>query len=167
MHHLKGMPVPKMTWEISNSTGDITVTLDPSDEKPLHVNLWQAQTCTKVPRRDFRFLTADDPCTCGVGKDGNCLNLKVWWKQTKLEPEVKGGSTYKSHVEAPADKDVWTASFIDVTYRQNKEELSFGRHGGFPYTKPGHLEFTSEVSIWPQVFPYDDCYMETCYGTLV
>lgn len=167
LHHLKGMPVPKMKWEISNTTGDIKLTLDPRDEKPLHVNLWQAQTCTKTPRRDFRFLTADDPCECGVGKDGNCLNLKVWWKQTKLEPEKKGGFTYRSHVDPPVDKNVWTASFIDVTYRQNKEELTFGPHGGFPYTKPGHLEFTSEVSIWPQEFPFDDCYMETCYGTLV
>ena len=148
-----------MKWEISNSTGDITLHLNPTAEKPLHVNLWTATTCADIDRRDFRFLTADDPCTCGKLIDGNCLNLEVWWKQTKLSPERKGGYTYVGHVDPPSQKGVWTASFIDVTYKQEDDELGFGPHGGFPYTKPGHLEFTTEVSVWPQEFPYDDCYM--------
>jgi hypothetical protein len=36
-----------------------------------------------------------------------------------------------------------------------------------PKSKPGELVFTSEVSIVPNVFPFEDCYMEGCYGTLV
>jgi PhoPQ-activated pathogenicity-related protein len=168
LHHLKKKDIPRMKWEISNSTGDITLHLNPTDEKPLHVDFWTATTCADIDRRDFRFLTADDPCPCGPPPiDGNCLNLGVWWKQTRLSPEHKGGFTYVGRVTAPSSKGVWTASFIDVTYRQDEDELKVGPHGGFPYTKPGHLEFTTQVSIWPQEFPYDDCYMETCYGTLL
>jgi PhoPQ-activated pathogenicity-related protein len=166
LHLLKNKPVPSIKWSISETNGDINVALDPTVGDALHVNLWYAQSCSAFQRRDFRLLTIDNPCTCGLTVDGYCANLKVLWSQMRLQPEVPGGFRYIGHVDPPTEKGQWVASFIDVTYKEDNETL--GRPaGGLPFTKPGHLEFTTAVSVWPQEFPYDDCYMETCYGTLV
>jgi len=165
LHLLKKTPIPTFKWDISETNGDIKVVLDPKVGEPLHVNLWTANTCSAVARRDYRFLTADNPCECGVYTQGTCLNTKVGWSQTRLSPTHIGGFTYVGHVEPPTEKNKWVASFIDVTYKQDP---SLSRpDGGIPFTKPGHLEFTSEVSIWPREFPFDDCSGVGCYGTLV
>jgi hypothetical protein len=167
-HLLTSKPVPNFKWAISNTTGDVSVTLDPRVGDALHVNLWYSYSCSAIQRRDFRFLTADNPCKpCGPYVQGTCLNLKVFWHQTRLSPEKKGGFQYTGHVDPPTEKGQWVASFIDVTYKEDSDD-SLGRpEGGFPFTKPGHLEFTTPVSIWPQEFPFEDCYGADCYGTLL
>lgn len=166
-HLLKRKTVPTFKWEISNSTGDITVQLDLSVGKPLHVNMWTSLTCESCKRRDYRVMNIDNPCDCGVMVDGSCIVTKHLWSQTKLEPLHKGGSMYVAHVDPPTTKDRWVALFVDITYRLDDDETLGRPNGGLPFDKPGHLEFTSEVSIFPNFFPFDDCHGSSCYGDLV
>lgn len=149
LHLLKEKTVPTFKWEINNSTGDITVHLDPRDIRPLHVNMWSSSTCDKLQRRDFRFMTADDPCVCGVVVDGTCVITQHLWSQTRLEPEQKGGFKYVAHVEPPSTKGRWNALFVDVTYQKDDEDDSLGRPaGGIAFNKPGNsLKYSLMESI--------------------
>lgn len=91
------------------------------------------------------------------------------------------------------DKDEegrWTAFFIDFTFEEpptasyehlltpqdyfydpvsgSKEAVSaLGGLTNWPYDAPGCLDFTTEVSVWPNTFPYEDCAGVDCYGTLL
>jgi hypothetical protein len=166
--------------------------------KVMRVRKYYSQSCEDTPktRRDFRFLTMDNPCSCGIQIDeSDCLNTRVWWKSERVKPTHIGSNKYVAHLEKPANGQ-WGAFFVDVVFRnefdKDEEEeddqlaeleneatlkdmqLKFDRKhplhlfpGWLPKTKAGHLRFTSEVSIVPDIFPYDDCYMETCKGTLL
>jgi hypothetical protein len=39
--------------------------------------------------------------------------------------------------------------------------------GGFPEDLGGYFEFTSEVMIWPNSFPYEDCFGQECGGRIL
>jgi len=109
-------------------------------------------------------VNIDDPCPLGLEKDGTCVNLRSFWSSEELEPSEEGGSVYVAKQEVPEDGR-WTAFMIQVTFEEKKEEE--GLEGFIPRAKKGELVFTTEVSVVPDVYPYDDCYMETCEGNLV
>lgn len=171
----KQKEIPTYTWEINNSTGEITVV---TSAVPKSVHVWHAYTCNSE-RRDFRVLNIDDPCTCGIAQGDYCLNLKVGWFADKIPVN---GTTYKALVEAP-DDGRWVAFFIDVkfdaaaavdaTVGAEKDTLlnlilkDSAPLPGWPVTLPGTLEFTSGVSILPQMFPFPDCTGTACTGVLV
>jgi len=197
---LRNEKVPQMEWKLNNDDGSISVTLDGSAQ-PLHVRKYYGYTCTSIPRRDFRFLTADDPCDCGYLIDGNCLNNQSFWKWETLRPTRINGNTYVANHDVP--EKGWVAFFIDVTYKnpydeddqsvdkifddavvtekylnfmksQSKHYQNVGRDkkggwypGMIPKLKPGLFEFTTEVSVKPNVFPFEDCHYEGCKGVLV
>jgi PhoPQ-activated pathogenicity-related protein len=160
---LKKETVPEFKWEISETTGDITVTLD-------HVGIvkearvWYAYSCGNnaddgKKRRDFRCAMSDNPCKCGIEAQGMCTNLKSLWTPKKLEGStVNGKRTYTAHMDAPEDGR-WVAYFIDVVYAKDaKDALIPSILPGFiPRDIPGRLQFTSEVSVWPNTFPYPGC----------
>jgi len=162
--------VPTFTWDISPSTGEIVATLD--GEGTVHkAAMWYAYSCGNNPdgvkRRDFRLMSLDSPCRCGTTSDGYCLNLKSMWTEVILEPEVSadGVRRYRAHMDAPTDGR-YVAYFIDIKY----EKIDFNpekKVKGLPYDKPGQLDFTTEVSVWPNTFPYSECYGESCRGTLL
>ena len=168
---LQEKPVPEMTWNIDPNNGDITLRLgDKSGDEPLHVRKYWAQTCPNSPRRDFRFINIDNPCTCGVQVPDDttpeCINTQVFWNYETLRPTRIGGHEYVAHHDAPADGQ-WAAFFIDVTYK-NSFKLQGQWHPGFiPKDRKGQMEFTTEVSVVPDVFPYHDCHGIECYGTLL
>jgi hypothetical protein len=139
-------------------------------------------------RRDFRIAHLDNPCTCGPYVMGYCVNLKTFWMKQDLEMTmVKGRRTYKAHMDMPTD-GTWTAFFIDLkfnskhaqpmnltaiaqTIKRDESRLSpaariarpvFPDFGGFPHDFGGFFEFTSEVSVIPQTFPYPDCQGTDC-----
>lgn len=164
---LNKKPVPQMKWSIDDTSGDITLTLgDAAGDEPFRVRKYWATTCSSTPRRDFRLLNIDDPCDCGIGADGYCLNTEVLWNSEPLRPERIGGRKYVAKMELPPEGQ-YTAFFIDVTY-ENSFELGSNWHPGFfPKDRAGQMEFTTEVSIIPNTYPFDDCHGLDCYGTLV
>uniref|UniRef100_A0A7S3H7N8 Uncharacterized protein n=1 Tax=Spumella elongata TaxID=89044 RepID=A0A7S3H7N8_9STRA len=147
----------------------------------------------RVNRRDFRVMHLDSPCTCGPVADGYCVNLKTFWSKKELEmKEVHGKRTYTAHVDTPTD-GTYTAFLIDIKF-VNKHGVpmdvdairkqivvdpskpktigakiaeKFPEFGGFPHDFGGFFEFTSQVSVWPNTFPYPDCSGVECGNRVV
>jgi hypothetical protein len=177
--HFTETSIPKVTWDIAREgEGDISVAVALSGGyKIASVRKMYGETCNGE-RRDFRFLTNDSPCTCGVEVSGQCFNAKSFWKGEDIAAEEDDGanSKYLATYDAPADGK-WAAFFVevrlvkeDVEEAEEMEGSIVGRRDRDPFiprSKPGELVFTSEVSIVPNIFPFDDCHMETCKGTLV
>ena len=170
MYVLTDTPMPNPTWSISKETGDITATVNyPTESKVpalANVTMWYARTCTKGAtgkRRDFRYSSLDDPCECGFMNDGTCFNKEALsWQPVVLEPNEEGN--YVAHMDA-AEDGAWTGFFIDFTFE--KGEKITGGLGTWPIDSPGALDFTTEVSIWPDTFPFEECFGDDCYGTML
>jgi hypothetical protein len=165
--------VPTFEWTISPENGEIVATLD--GEGLVHkASMWYAYSCGTNPdgvqRRDFRVMSLDNPCSCGVLSDGYCLNLKSMWTEIPLQEtrDASGVRTYRAHMDAPTDGR-YVAYLIDIKYEKTElgSDLKHADVGGLPYDKPGQLDFTTEVSIWPNTFPYPDCNGESCQGVLL
>jgi len=190
-------PMPEFTWDISEETGAITATLNHVGKvhsatmwyaNSCGQNAWDGKK-----RRDFRIAHLDQDCTCGPYVQGYCVNLATFWKKEELEMTmVNGKRTYVASRPAPTDGS-WTAFFIDIKYHNpngapfNVEEVRKGMNprdksrqttasklrevfpdfGGFPQDVLGFYEFTTEVSVWPNTFPYEDCESMDCGVTLV
>lgn len=169
----------------SNSTGEITATLN--EHGVVHeVNLWQAYSCgvntDGTKRRDFRVVMLDNPCTCGIYAEGTCANLKSLWSKTAINgTTVRGKRTYSAKVDAPTDGR-WVAFFLEVTYerapKEQAEYESYVKQGQalngpkgvlppIPHDLYGRMMHTTEVSVWPQTFPYPDCTGAACGNSLV
>jgi len=158
--------MPEFTWEISEETGEIVATLN---EHGLvkEARVWHAYSCgnninsdgSETKRRDFRMINMDSPCKCGVEANGMCANLKSFWVPKILEQEmVNGKRTYRAQVDAPEDGR-WVAYMIEVVYAKNAADALLP--DGLPHIiardLDGRLQFTTEVSVWPNVFPYPGC----------
>eukprot|EP00286_Rhodomonas_abbreviata_P009496 CAMPEP_0181330728 /NCGR_PEP_ID=MMETSP1101-20121128/24081_1 /TAXON_ID=46948 /ORGANISM="Rhodomonas abbreviata, Strain Caron Lab Isolate" /LENGTH=564 /DNA_ID=CAMNT_0023440057 /DNA_START=16 /DNA_END=1710 /DNA_ORIENTATION=+ len=148
-------------------------------------------------RRDFRIAHLDNPCSCGPFVGGMCINLKTFWKKEELEMTmVKGKRTYKAVRPTPTD-GTFVGFFIDIKYHNPRShdfgepmnmntvykniewdedrasEASkisrkfFPEFGGFPHDFNGDLEFTTQVSVMPNIFPYPDCTGVDCGITMV
>jgi PhoPQ-activated pathogenicity-related protein len=183
--HLQLEKVPEFTWTINNSTGEIVVTLD-EHGIVYEANVYWAYSCGNnaadgVMRRDFRIANLDNPCKCGVAYDGYCSNFKSLWSKQQLEEKtVRGHRTYSAVLDAPTDGR-WIAYFIDVTYRSHLHDVpsatskreeadaldAMKREGIFPKDLAFRLEFTSEVSVFPDTFPYAACQGSGCKGYLL
>mmetsp|Transcript_25094 Transcript_25094/g.47164 ORF Transcript_25094/g.47164 Transcript_25094/m.47164 type:complete len:523 (+) Transcript_25094:89-1657(+) len=159
--------VPEFKWTIDETNGDITVDLADSIGRVKDVKKFWATTCNGE-RRDFRFANIDDPCPCGISYEGTCANLKSFWTSEVMEPQEEGSSVFVAHHDVP-DDGKWAAFMIQVTYEkpEDYDEMVKARPGFIPISKQGELVFTTEVSIVPDVFPYDDCSGDSCAGTLV
>jgi len=174
--------VPKFNWTVDENNGDITVI---SETKPKSVHLWHADTSPFFPkRRDFRIANLDDPCLTGPivsigGYNNLCSNLLVVWTAEELTETSPGSLTWVAHRDPPSF-DRWTAFFVDVQYDGKPYESSSA--AGVPNARPstpnvqskawpvgeeGVYVFTTEVSIVPRTFPFDECFAEECFGKLV
>ena len=178
MYLLQNQEVPTWTWTINNSTGEIVATLDDKGEV-YEASMWYAYSCGQdangIHLRDFRIMSVADPCTCGIASDGYCANLKSGWTRVLLDQEIVNGKrTYRAQMAAPADGR-YVGFLIDVKYKELPGMSTFTpifdrKHKGnkhLPVDKPGRLEFTTEVSIWPNTFPYADCSGTGCTGHMV
>lgn len=172
-YHLRKSTVPNFTWTINNTTGEIVATLD--EHGVVHqAHVWWAYSCGDnhrgdgLTRRDFRIATLDNPCDCGIYSDGKCMNLKSFWSKKELEVStVRGKRTYSTVLEPPTDGR-WIAYMIDITYDRPKiSEEEEKMLGLFPKDLLGRLEFTTQVSVFPQTFPYPDCNGDDCAAPLV
>lgn len=138
-------------------------------------------------RRDYRVAHLDNPCECGIGADGYCANLKAFWHKQALESTmVNGHRTYKAKLDAPSDGR-YVAFMIDIKYinpnafpidalalikdmKRTGSDMR-GPHildkfgfdfGGFPHDFGRFFEFTTEISVFPDTFPYTDCQGYSC-----
>jgi len=173
---LKGHEIPAFTWDISETTGEIVATLDDAGDV-YEASMWYAESCgTNLDgkiRRDFRIVSLDNPCHCGIAYDGYCANLKSMWTKEVLDGEVVDGKrVYRASRDAPEDGR-YTAFMIDIKYKETEllqtSFSSVAQAGNkiLPVDKPGRLEFTTQVSIWPNTFPYEDCVGADCAALLV
>ncbi|XP_043924075.1 autocrine proliferation repressor protein A-like [Protopterus annectens] len=131
---------PKIFWNRTETDKTAAIYFY-TDTKPLTIQAYHAKTLD-YKRRDFRLF---------VGKPKNPDQLlfhPVIWLPSKVQKKSFG--IYKKEFEKP--KDGWLAFFIQVTYRGPEKSV---------------LEFTTEVHIIPDAFPFPDCTGEKCYGTLV
>lgn len=190
-YHLEEKTVPEFTWKISEDTGAITVTLNEHGIVE-EANLHYAYSCGKntdgTLRRDFRFAMLDNPCTCGFLYEGTCANLKSFWTKEPLESSmVRGHRTYTAQLEAPGDGS-WIAYMIEIRYRNidvlggesrtlTSDAELFDRFSvdgkildkipPIPHDFARRLVFTTQVSVWPNSFPYADCVGSGCGNGLV
>jgi carboxylesterase type B/PhoPQ-activated pathogenicity-related protein len=178
---LENNVIPEFTWDISVETGAITATLNEhGDVKEARV--WYAYSCGNNPdgkkRRDFRIANVDSPCECGIEAQGMCANLKSFWTPKKLieNKNVNGMRTYTAKVDAP-DDGRWVAFFIDIVYANNEVDALIPKidilPGFIPRDLIQRLQFTTEVSVWPNTFPYSGCGIQDgvdtgidCAGTI-
>jgi len=152
--------VPAYNWTISSTGEEITVM---ADRKPSKVTMWHSSTCHAHAntRKDFRLMSLDSPCTCGVEAMGYCANLAVVWVGREVEETAPGSLTWVATMPAPTGGQ-WTAFFMDLQFEGPKPETL-----DWPLGHDGVFEFTSAVSIVPDTFPHDQCEGEQCLGTLV
>ena len=161
--------IPKFDWVIDPFNGDIIVQ---AESPPTAVHVWQATTYWNN-RRDFRIANLDDPCLCGIGGisiggyDNLCANLFVFWTAQELNETSPGSLTWIAHRDPPS-LGRWTAFFVDMQFdgpKYDHQKSHIVR--GWPVGEDGVFDFTTEVSIVPNTFPYPECHAEECFGTIV
>ena len=74
---------------------------------------------------------------------------------------VSGSLTWFAHKSPPADGR-WLAFFVDLQFNTMSENIH-----GWPTGKDGVLEFTTSISIVPDIFPFPECSGSNCLGGLV
>jgi len=190
---LMGEAIPTLDWTISPETGEIVATVD--NNNVVHsANVWWAHSCgvnawDGVNRRDFRIAHLDNPCSCGFYAAGYCAAMRsVFWSKQELNATiVNGKKTYSAKFDAPTD-GTWVAFMIDFKF-VNKHSFPVNvkdlydlvqpkfqwqlnsdpeqAWGGFPHDFGRFFEFTTQVSVWPNTFPYEECVGIDCGSTLV
>lgn len=174
---------PEFTQEISADGTSITVVMDKNNAVPPHeVTMWHATTCDSK-RRDFRivnkYTNVNESCApCGQQVAGlpfgaTCTNLKILWSKTVLSEDAPNTGRYIARRTAETDGR-WTAFFIDVTFDSKAISSTTAtatandeQDYGWPIGHDGYFEFTSEVSIIPQTFPFPPCKGDACRGQLL
>lgn len=136
---LQNFPRPVMKWTLNQTVdgGYITMT---ADKKPSTVVVYHATTLTNK-RRDFRLLI-------GIPDPSKPTPQPVFWFAEDLEPQPTG--EYVAKMSAP--EQGWRGFFIQAT---------------FPGPQGSVFEFTTQINIIPNTFPFPDCSNSGCQGTLV
>jgi len=187
--------IPKFDWTIDQATGEIVATLDRNTGIVHSATVWWAYSCGNNAdgkmRRDYRVAHLDNPCACGIFAAGMCANLKSFWQKKEISEsseQLDGKRTYRAKVDPPGDGR-YVAFFIDfkfvnknawpidteslykgIKWDTEKHSLGLTRFtdfGGFPHDFGRFFEFTTEVSVLPNTFPYADCYGSQCGSNVV
>jgi len=141
--------LPKVTWtRPNNETHGITrVIVDIANgPAPSDITVYYAQTLDNK-RRDFRvrILDPNDP--------GKLIpNPVIWYSNSKIIQAKKTD-----------DSIIYTAAFVNPL----SGWLGFYFQLTFPGLEDTILEVSSEANIIPDIFPYDDCFQQDCFGKLV
>lgn len=112
---------------------------------PLDVKVYYAETLDNV-RIDFRLIYLNP-------KTQQPDFHPVLWKST-TKVLKSGGSkskmTYEAAFEYPLNR--WLGFFIQFTFQGLENSL---------------LQVSTETNVIPDLYPFEDCYKEGCYGKLV
>ncbi|XP_066292659.1 autocrine proliferation repressor protein A-like [Branchiostoma lanceolatum] len=132
-------PRPKMTWKRETGAKSGMITLH-TDMKPITIRSFHARTLDGK-RRDFRLVNQPP------GQTSPQPHPVIWLPN---DVQDMGNGTYTAEFDVP---DVgWLAFFIQAT---------------FPAPHGTALEFSTEVHIIPETFPFPDCHGADCRGTLL
>ncbi|XP_035673097.1 autocrine proliferation repressor protein A-like [Branchiostoma floridae] len=132
-------PRPKMTWTRETGTKSGRIMLH-TDIKPMTIRSFHARTLDGK-RRDFRLVNQPP------GQTEPQPHPVIWLPE---DVQDMGNGTYVAEFDIPAVG--WLAFFIQAT---------------FPAPHGTALEFTTEVHIIPETFPFPDCHGTDCRGTLL
>ncbi|KAL5496935.1 hypothetical protein EMCRGX_G013313 [Ephydatia muelleri] len=136
---LLGASRPVMKWSLNQTSDGGYITLD-TDRKPSTVYLYVATTLSSE-RRDFRLF-------CGIPDPNKPTPQPVFWFSYPVDPQPSG--QYVAKVDNPLKG--WRAFFLQAT---------------FPGPQDSVYEFTTQVNIIPNTFPYPDCSGRSCLGKLL
>jgi len=141
---LNGQQIPEFTWTVDyDGDGSILVTLPAGQPQPINVTLWAADSVKEYNRRDFRL----------IGGYPEIHLQDTFWGHFPLAPISP--NTWKAAVPLPATG--WRAQMVHMKF---EGPTTFGGDK-FPY------EFSTQISIIPNTFPYPDCVGTGCYGVLL
>uniref|UniRef100_A0A914DGD8 Uncharacterized protein n=1 Tax=Acrobeloides nanus TaxID=290746 RepID=A0A914DGD8_9BILA len=134
-------PIPAFDWTINNMTGEIVATMQNNNVQ-----------------------------------DGmpTCINLASFWNKTSLQSTmVNDKLTYKARFDAPEDGR-WVAFFIAFKFYNPDVGANLDviptAPGGYPAAEDlnDYLVYNTEVSVWPNTFPYsDNCISGDCLYRMV
>ncbi|KAI8494776.1 hypothetical protein Bbelb_273810 [Branchiostoma belcheri] len=136
---VEDFPRPKLTWTRETGAKSGTITLQTNTE-PITIRSFHARTLDGE-RRDFRLVNQPP------GAESPQPHPVIWLPE---DVQHMGNGTYVAEFDIPAVG--WLAFFIQAT---------------FPAPHGTALEFTTEVHIIPETFPFPDCTGAACRGTLV
>jgi len=182
--------IPTFDWTISPTTGEIVATVD-NNNVVYSADVWWAYSCGVNKdgkfRRDFRLAHLDNPCTCGFYAAGYCAAVRsvFWSKQALNSTLVHGKRQYSAKFDAPEDGR-WVAFMIDFKFvnkhafpvpvselyellepKKSWQTNPDQEFGGIPHDFGRFFQFTTQVSVWPNTFPYEDCAGAGCGSEIV
>ncbi|XP_035694468.1 autocrine proliferation repressor protein A-like [Branchiostoma floridae] len=135
---MEDSPRPKLTWTRETGPRSGRITLH-TDMEPVIIRSFHARTPDEE-RRDFRFIKE-------LPDHQYAPHPVVWLPE---DVQDMGNGTYVAEFDFPPYG--WLAFFIQAT---------------FPAPHGTALEFTTEVHIIPETFPFPECHGAGCKGTLV
>eukprot|EP01083_Nonionella_stella_P242585 846072_1 len=180
--YLNKIILPIVNWDINNNSyGNITVYFEGNTKQIVDAAIWHGRSCGKNgknKRRDFRMISLDNPCDCGVKSGDYCLNVVSLWTPINNFKPVFINDTYAMfQANAPDYTDVYWEAFmvglkirafskgdnIKVDEELNKNKLDDESWFVVEY---GEMVITSQVSIVQKDYPFADCSGESCKGEL-
>jgi len=178
--YLESITMPTISWSIYNQSGNISVSYQGNTSQIIDARVWHGRSCG-TKRRDFRLINIDDPCLCGVEVSNGeyCTNIVSVFENYILQPNSMD-STSAMYMAGPSDypNNHWTGFFISLRVKffdakhpfwgyslDNNNSTSLGDNAFV--VEYGEMQFTTQVSITPQTFPFPPCSGAECYGTLV
>ena len=176
--YINNIQLPMVDWVISNITGNITVELFGDTSKILDAVMWHGRSCGQT-RRDFRMLTLDNPCLCGVPSGEYCFNAESLFVPDNSIKPIYINNTYAKYEIGISDipNNHWEAFELGIKYRvfdrENNddinEEMSTDDDASTSWflVEYGDIVFTSQISILPFNYPFPDCQGSECKGVLV
>jgi hypothetical protein len=142
--------LPLVHWSRPNNLthGIIVATVDiMNGPQPIDVRIYYAKTLDNK-RRDFRLYVADK------NDSSKPILHPVVWLSTKENLIIKNQTSEKTVFEASFEIPLsgWLAFFTQFTFIGPDSSV--------------HV-ITTETNIIPEIFPFEDCFMQECLGTLV
>ena len=139
------LPLPEISWEYGEDSGNgfISMQLQSDNVWQLDkIKLWHASTNGLTDgRRDFRLFNAGN----GTGEELQ----KVIWKSESLKFSKDG--FYNQTMKFPPQGE-YSAMFLQATFKSIYDYKFIA---------------TSETTIFPDKYPFEDCTGAACYGVLV
>lgn len=135
-------PRPKLTWTMSQTSNGGTITLI-TDTKPVDISVYHATTLDGK-RRDFRLLVKGD--------DGKAFPHPVIWFNTSISSKHESPGNYQ-YIASMNNPDIgWRAFLIQASFKGPRDSV---------------FQWSTQVNIIPNTFPFPECHGEGCRGVLV